>query len=163
MEYNAHWPDQSFEQFTRSTDWQALPFTIKLALLHLRRAEAEPAIGPPVWRCAAMGHLPRRGDGRAPRQRGRRSGLERAAHFFLELAERLSLIGEATTEGFKCPLSQFVLADALGLTAIHINRILRQLRKLRLLTQHKGMVQIHDLRELKKLAGFEGGYLEMPD
>jgi hypothetical protein len=49
---------------------------------------------------------------------GQRSALERPAQFFMELAERLSPIGEATETEFKCPLSQFVLADALGLTAI---------------------------------------------
>jgi CRP-like cAMP-binding protein len=40
---------------------------------------------------------------------------------------------------FKCPLSQFVLADALGLTAIHVNRVPRQLRERGLLTLHKGL------------------------
>lgn len=94
---------------------------------------------------------------------GRRSALERTAHFFLELAERLSLIGEATTEEFKCPLSQFVLADALGLTAIHVNRVLRQLREENLLTLRDGTVHIHDLKGLKKLAGFQGGYLAAQD
>jgi CRP-like cAMP-binding protein len=90
---------------------------------------------------------------------GRRSALERTAHFFMELAERLSLIGEATETEFKCPLSQFMLADALGLTAIHINRVLRQLRERRLLTVRKGSVTIHNLAALRKLAGFQGGYL----
>ncbi len=94
---------------------------------------------------------------------GRRSALERTAHFFMELAERLSLIGEATETEFKCPLSQFVLADALGLTAIHINRVLRQLRESRLLTVRKGTVAIHDLGALRKLAGFQGGYLNSRD
>jgi CRP-like cAMP-binding protein len=94
---------------------------------------------------------------------GRRSALERTAHFFMELAERLSLIGEATETEFKCPLSQFVLADALGLTAIHINRVLRQLRERRLLTVRKGTVIIHDLGALRKLAGFQGGYLNSRD
>jgi CRP-like cAMP-binding protein len=94
---------------------------------------------------------------------GRRSALERTAHFFLELAERLSLIGEATKEEFKCPLSQFVLADALGLTAIHVNRVLRQLREQNLLTLREGTVHIHDLSRLKKLAGFQGGYLDTQD
>ena len=90
---------------------------------------------------------------------GRRNALERMAHFIMELAERLSLIGQATETEFKCPLSQFVLADALGLTAIHINRVLRQLRELNLLTIRKGTVKIHDLDGLRKLAGFQGGYL----
>jgi CRP-like cAMP-binding protein len=90
---------------------------------------------------------------------GRRSAIERTAHFFMELAERLNLIGQATETEFKCPLSQFVLADALGLTAIHVNRVLRQLRELGLLTVRKGRVQIHDLAGLRELAGFQGGYL----
>lgn len=90
---------------------------------------------------------------------GRRSAVERTAHFFMELAERLSLIGLATEAEFKCPLSQFVLADALGLTAIHVNRVLRQLREQGLLTVRKGRVHIHDLNRLRKLAGFQGGYL----
>jgi CRP-like cAMP-binding protein len=90
---------------------------------------------------------------------GRRNALERTAHFFMELAERLSLIGQATETEFKCPLSQFVIADALGLTAIHVNRVLRQLRDQDLLTVRKGSVRIHDLGRLRKLAGFQGGYL----
>jgi CRP-like cAMP-binding protein len=90
---------------------------------------------------------------------GRRSAIERTAHFFMELAERLHLIGQATETEFKCPLSQFVLADALGLTAIHVNRVLRQLRERGLLTVRKGNVTIHDLAGLRKLAGFQGGYL----
>src|SRR5688572_12947547 len=90
---------------------------------------------------------------------GRRSALERTAHFFMELAERLSLIGLATESEFKCPLTQFVLADALGLTAIHINRVMRQLRERNLLSLRRGTVIIHDLAGLRKLAGFQGGYL----
>ncbi len=91
---------------------------------------------------------------------GRRSAIERTAHFFMELAERMSLIGQATEAEFKCPLSQFVLADALGLTAIHVNRVLRQLREEGLLTVRKGSVKIHDIGALKKLSGYHGGYLE---
>ena len=94
---------------------------------------------------------------------GRRSAIERTAHFFMELAERMSLIGQATETEFKCPLSQFVLADALGLTAIHVNRVLRQLRELDLLTLHKGGVRIHNLSGLRKLAGYQGGYLNSRD
>jgi CRP-like cAMP-binding protein len=88
---------------------------------------------------------------------GRRGAIERTAHFFMELAERLSLVGLATTAEFKCPLSQFVLADALGLT---VNRVLRELG---LLTLHKGSAKIHDLNGLRKLAGFQGGYLNSRD
>ena len=94
---------------------------------------------------------------------GRRSALERTAHFFMELAERLSLVGLATEAEFDCPLSQFVLADALGLTPIHVNRVLRLLREQELLTLRKGTVRIHDLNALRKLAGYQGGYLNERD
>ena len=94
---------------------------------------------------------------------GRRSAIERTAHFFMELAERLSLVGLATETEFKCPLSQTVLGDALGLSAIHVNRVLRQLRERRLLTLHKGTVKIDNLNGLRKLAGFQGGYLNSRD
>ena len=94
---------------------------------------------------------------------GRRNALERTAHFFMELAERLSLVGLAKETEFTCPLSQYVIADALGLTAIHVNRVLRQLREQKLLTIRKGKVHIHDLNKLRKLAGFQGGYLNSRD
>ena len=95
---------------------------------------------------------------------GRRNAIERTAHFFMELAERLSLVGlakaqAAKTREFNWPLTQFELADALGLTAIHINRVLRQMREQDLLTLHKGIAIIHDLDRLRKLSGFQGGYL----
>ena len=85
---------------------------------------------------------------------GRRSALERTAHFLLELAERLRLVGLATATEFPCPLNQYVLADALGLTAIHVNRVLRQLRERGLLTFKDRRVVIHDFAALATLAGF---------
>lgn len=86
---------------------------------------------------------------------GRRTAIERTAHFFLELSERLRLVGLATDKEFPCPLNQYVLADALGLTAIHVNRVLRQLREKRFLTLKRGTAVIHDAAALAQLAGFE--------
>ncbi len=85
---------------------------------------------------------------------GRRNALERMAHFFMELAERLMLVGLATETEFKCPLNQYVIADALGLSAIHVNRVLRELRERNLLTVQTGKVIIHDVVALKELAGY---------
>ncbi|SDH76900.1 Crp/Fnr family transcriptional regulator [Roseospirillum parvum] len=90
---------------------------------------------------------------------GRRSAIERTAHFFLELGQRLALIGRVTSNGFACPLNQYVLADALGLSAIHVNRILRQLRERGLITLKAQQVIILDLAGLEDLAGFDSGYL----
>ena len=84
---------------------------------------------------------------------GRRSALERMAHFFVELAERLTSVGLATRTEFKFPLTQYVLGDALGLSAIHVNRVLHQLRHQELLTLRQGRVQILDVGRLRKIAG----------
>ena len=93
----------------------------------------------------------------------RRTAIERTAYLFMELVERLNLVGLATEAEFKCPLSRSVLADALGLTDILVSRVLRQLREQDLLTLEKGTVKIHDLKGLRKLAGYQGGYLNSRD
>jgi CRP-like cAMP-binding protein len=86
---------------------------------------------------------------------GRRSPVERTAHFFLELYDRLLLVGLAADDEFACPLNQYVLADALGLSTIHVNRVLRQLRERGLMTFQAHMVVLHNWGELKALAGYE--------
>jgi CRP-like cAMP-binding protein len=91
---------------------------------------------------------------------GRRNAAERMAHFLLELGARLKLIGKATTKGYTCPLSQYVLADALGLTPVHVNRVLRELREEGLLTFQKGEVQFDDFAGLVRFANFDREYLD---
>lgn len=91
---------------------------------------------------------------------GRRDAKERTAHFLLELGARLKLVGLGTALGYSCPLSQYLLADALGLSAVHVNRVLRELREDGLVTFQQGQVVIHDLDSLVKLADFDKGYLD---
>lgn len=90
---------------------------------------------------------------------GRRQAVERMAHFLLELGARLELVGMGSREGFDCPLTQYLLADALGLSAVHVNRVLRQLREDGLATFRNGRVSFHDYGRLCALAEFDGGYL----
>ena len=91
---------------------------------------------------------------------GRRNAVERTAHFLLELGARLRLVGLGTTGSFPCPLSQYMLADALGLSAVHINRVLRQLREKGLLTFRSGQVIFDDFERLVKMAEFDTAYLD---
>lgn len=91
---------------------------------------------------------------------GRRNARERTAHFLLELGARLKLVGHATNEGYACPLSQYMLADALGLTAVHINRVLRELREDGLLTFQKGRVAFDDFDRLVAAVDFDKTYLD---
>lgn len=91
---------------------------------------------------------------------GRRSASERMAHFLLELNARLRLVGMADRKGFACPLSQYLLADALGLSAVHVNRVLRELREEGLVTFQKGQVSFDDYDGLVDMAGFDRAYLD---
>jgi CRP-like cAMP-binding protein len=90
---------------------------------------------------------------------GRRSALVRTAHLLVELGLRLQLVGRGSENGYMCPVNQYQLADALGLTAIHVNRVLRQLRERRLVTFRDGRVEFHDLKSLRDLADYHRGYL----
>ncbi|MDW6026658.1 Crp/Fnr family transcriptional regulator [Mesorhizobium sp. BAC0120] len=91
---------------------------------------------------------------------GRRDPLARTAHFLLELGTRMNLVGLGSAHSYECPLSQSVLADALGITAIHLNRVLRQLREADLLVLKGGIVTFVDKGRLAELTGFDIGYLD---
>ena len=91
---------------------------------------------------------------------GRRDATARMAHFLLELGSRLALVGMCRRDGYECPLTQYHLADALGLSAVHVNRVLRQLRESGLLTFRDGHVTFHDLDRLAELAEFDASYLD---
>jgi CRP-like cAMP-binding protein len=91
---------------------------------------------------------------------GRRNAEERMAHFLLELGSRLSLVGIGDRSGYPCPLTQYHLADALGLSAVHVNRVLRHLREAGLVTFQKGQVTFEDVTRLKELAVFDTAYLD---
>jgi CRP-like cAMP-binding protein len=93
---------------------------------------------------------------------GRRNALERTGHFLLELDMRLAMFGECGENGFVCPLTQQELADALGLTAIHVNRTLRELREHNLVHFRSGFVEFPERARLVKLVGFERDYLALP-
>jgi PAS domain S-box-containing protein len=91
---------------------------------------------------------------------GRRSALAGLAHLLLELGERLKTVLLAEDSGFRCPLTQEHLADALGLTPIHVNRMLRELRQMDALTFRRGFVHFHDRDKLVRLAEYEPGFLD---
>lgn len=91
---------------------------------------------------------------------GRRDATERTGHFLLELGARLGLVGLAGSTGYACPLSQYHLADALGLSAVHVNRVLRQLREQGLLTFRDGRVRFDDRERLIALTDFDKAYLD---
>ncbi|MGL4963224.1 MAG: Crp/Fnr family transcriptional regulator [Inquilinus sp.] len=90
---------------------------------------------------------------------GRRSAAARVAHLLLELSVRLEFIGQGSSSRFFCPLAQHDLANALGLTAIHVNRVLRNLRQLGLVVFRNSEVEFLDRAGLVELADFDAAYL----
>ncbi len=91
---------------------------------------------------------------------GRRSAYERLAHLILELLARLRTAGLADELSYTLPLTQEFVADLLGLSVPHINRMIRCLREEGLATIEDQRVVIHDLASLSALAGFEEHYLK---
>lgn len=86
---------------------------------------------------------------------GRRTPLERLAHFLMELHARLSLVGRAHGLTFELPFSQELMADALGLSVPHVNRMLARLRTDGLISVSDHRVRIHDIASLRLLAHFQ--------
>lgn len=90
---------------------------------------------------------------------GRRTALERVAHFLLELLTRLQAVGLADERSFRLPLTQELIADALGLSIPYVNQVLRQLRDDGLACVKDKLVVIKDVEALSALADFERHYL----
>ncbi len=90
---------------------------------------------------------------------GRRSARERTAHVLCELAVRLNILGLIQGNVLEIPLTQADFADILGMSLIHVSRTIRALTQAGLITYKSGMVTIHDVPRLEKLAGFDAGYM----
>lgn len=90
---------------------------------------------------------------------GRRSALARVAHLLCELYVRLETVSLVDGRSFALPIVQLDLADATGLTSVHVNRMLRELRSRNLVTFRNARVDIHDLAGLEELAEFNRSYL----
>lgn len=90
---------------------------------------------------------------------GRLGAMGRVAHFFCELDTRLAMVGLSDDHRFTLPLTQADLAEATGLTGVHVNRTLRRLREDGMMSFRNGDVAITDPVRLARLAEFEPDYL----
>ncbi|MBR0962628.1 Crp/Fnr family transcriptional regulator [Bradyrhizobium diazoefficiens] len=90
---------------------------------------------------------------------GQRPAPARLAHVMMELRERLRLIGRVEGASFEMPLTQEQIGEALGITAVHANRVIRQLREEGIVELHRGRVTVLDERKFLDLADFDGRYL----
>lgn len=83
---------------------------------------------------------------------GQQTAYERAAFQLWELWRRMELAGLMVNDGFRFPVTQAVLADALGLSTVHTNRILQKLRGDGLIVLHAGALTIRDPAKLRAVA-----------
>ncbi len=92
---------------------------------------------------------------------GQRNALERTAHLFCELLYRFRAVG--LNQGLSCtlPLTQVELAETLGLSSVHVNRTLQELRRQKLITLDAGTLTIQDLHALEELSFFNADYLHL--
>lgn len=92
---------------------------------------------------------------------GRRVALERVAHLFCEIIERLRPVGMVDGNSCVMPITQTDLADATGLSVVHLNRTLQELRASGLIVLRERTLTINDLGALKNAALFSPSYLQL--
>ena len=90
---------------------------------------------------------------------GQRSAISRMAHLFCELFVRLDVVGKVSDDGYEFPLTQRELSECLGLTVVHANRTLQELRRRGLIELGNRRLTILDRRGLDGIAEFDPNYL----
>lgn len=94
---------------------------------------------------------------------GNRSAVERIAHLFCELFVRFETVGLTDGSSYALPLTQLDLADTTGLSNVHVNRSLQQLRREGLIELKGGRLTILNPPRLRTLAEFKASYLRLGD
>ena len=92
---------------------------------------------------------------------GRRSKTAHLAHLVCELFVRLQVVKQTNGMSFRLPLSQAELADVLGLSVVHMNRVIGALRRVGVIGWANHMVTILDWQRLVEIAEFDPTYLSM--
>ncbi|MGY2461605.1 Crp/Fnr family transcriptional regulator [Vreelandella sulfidaeris] len=94
---------------------------------------------------------------------GQREGYARIAHIICELMMRLKAVGLAEDSTFNMPVTQAELADATGMTPVHVNRVLQALRADGLIISDKKQIKIPDWEKLKEAGEFDPLYLHLDE
>lgn len=92
---------------------------------------------------------------------GRRSAIQHLAHLICELYLRLEIVGQAENGKFEFPVTQSELGDMLGLSNVHVNRTLQELRSTQLIRWRGSTVHIDDFDRLRSFAEFDPLYLNL--
>lgn len=85
---------------------------------------------------------------------GRLTAFERVAHLLLELQQRLEVVGLGDQQRFPMPLTQEIMADTLGLSIVHVNRTLQQLRRSHMIELRSGVAIILEPEALARICDY---------
>jgi len=94
---------------------------------------------------------------------GRRDSRSRIAHLLCEFAYRLTVQGVVPSGSYELPITQEQLADATGLTAVHVNRVLKGLQAEGLIDRNRRIISFPDWQRLREVADFNPRYLHAPE
>ena len=94
---------------------------------------------------------------------GRRDAATRLAHVLCEFALRLKVAGLGEQTNYELPMTQEQLADAVGLTSVHVNRTLQALEQQKLISRSQRSVSIGDWQRLADAGDFDTTYLHLPE
>lgn len=92
---------------------------------------------------------------------GSRPAEERVGHLLCELLLRLRAVGFADGDSFELPITQGDLADTMGLSDVHMNRVIQRLRKAKLISLKNKILVILDYARLAEASGFNPNYLHL--
>ncbi|MEA3003255.1 MAG: hypothetical protein QOH81_2043 [Sphingomonadales bacterium] len=92
---------------------------------------------------------------------GRRDAYEAIGHLMCELYMRMKNVGLTRDHSYELPLTQEEVGDALGLTPVHVNRVLQRMRSEGLIRFARGALTIHDYHRLEQASGFNPNYLHI--
>jgi CRP-like cAMP-binding protein len=90
---------------------------------------------------------------------GRRDARTRVAHMLCEFATRCERAGFGSVQSFQMPMTQEQIADATGLTSVHVNRMLRSLETDGALSRSRREIRIRDWEAMRRIADFDPAYL----
>lgn len=92
---------------------------------------------------------------------GQRSADKWLAHFLCEVLVRLQIVGHASANSCEVPLTQEQLGDVLGISSVHVNRVLKELRDANLLEFRNRRFSVPDLDRLHAFCDFDPNYLHL--
>ena len=92
---------------------------------------------------------------------GRRSAYARIAHLFCEMFVRMQAVGLAEGNSVRLPITQSTVGDALGVSTVHVNRVLQELRAHQLIRWERSLLTILDWHGLQRAGEYDPTYLHL--